>query len=216
MSSAIGRKLLKKVKYILMILVALITAFTLGSFTPNSMVISNIEDIEHRKSVVSAQKLGLLEPRFEYTDDKTFVEAVYKCIDYLNYTTMPEKRIPSGLIVAMAGIESGWGTSRFANEGNALFGVRTWSLDTVPHMKPKAIPEANFGVKKYKTKCQSVKDVVRILNSHPAYKEFRKERDRQYKGNFRNWDTLVPLIAPWSTTEEYGDIILSTIKKRGF
>jgi len=129
---------------------------------------------------------------------------------------MPEKRIPSGLIVAMAGIESGWGTSRFANEGNALFGVRTWSLDTVPHMKPKAIPDANFGVKKYKTKCQSVKDVVRILNSHPAYKEFRKERDRQYKGNFRNWDTLVPLIAPWSTTEEYGDIILSTIKKRGF
>lgn len=39
----------------------------------------------------------------------------------------------------MAGVESGWGTSRFATEGNALFGVRTWDLETVPHMKAKVI-----------------------------------------------------------------------------
>ena len=35
----------------------------------------------------------------------------------------------------MAIIESDYGRSRFATEGNALFGVRTWSLDEVPHMK---------------------------------------------------------------------------------
>ena len=35
----------------------------------------------------------------------------------------------------MAIIESAYGTSRFATEGNALFGVRTWDLDNVAHMK---------------------------------------------------------------------------------
>ena len=46
-------------------------------------------------------------------------------------------------------------------EGNALFGVRTWSKD-VPD--ETGTPNAKFGVKKYKTKCPSVADVIDILN----------------------------------------------------
>ena len=110
----------------------------------------------------------------------------------------------------MAGVESNWGVSRFATEGNALFGVRTWDL-TTPHMKPLENLDALFGVKKYSTKCDSVKDMIRILNTHPAYEEFRKERAKQLdKGN---WDyrKLLNGITAWSTNPKYIDLIWSTI-----
>ena len=54
-----------------------------------------------------------------------------KCIDYLNWTTVPDRRIARDILVAMAIVESAYGTSRFGSEGNALFGVRTWDLDNV-------------------------------------------------------------------------------------
>ena len=113
----------------------------------------------------------------------------------------------------MADVESASGTSRFAVEGNALFGVRTWDLKNVPHMKPQAIPNAVFGVKKYKNKCQSVADVIDILNRHPAYKDFRTERNKQLKDAYWNYEKLMPLLAAWSTNPEYGNIVLKRMKE---
>jgi len=117
------------------------------------------------------------------------------------------------IIIAMADVESASGTSRFAVEGNALFGVRTWDLKNVPHMKPQAIPNAVFGVKKYKNKCSSVADVIDILNRHPAYKDFRTERNKQLKDTYWNYERLIPLLAPWSTNPDYGKIILARMKE---
>ena len=113
----------------------------------------------------------------------------------------------------MAGVESGWGTSRFATQGNALFGVRTWS-EKVPQMKPLDLPKAKFGVKTYDTKCQSIKDVIDILNRHPAYKSFREERAKQSKDGKWDYNKLLQGIAPWSTNEKYVAIILETIERR--
>ena len=90
------------------------------------------------------------QPIFDYTDRSSFIQNVKSCVDYINLKE--PSNIPIQLIVGMAGIESGWGTSRFAVEGNALFGVRTWDSD-VPSMKPRDNPNAKFGVKKYLTKC---------------------------------------------------------------
>jgi uncharacterized FlgJ-related protein len=125
-----------------------------------------------------------------------------------------DERIPKGLIIAMAGIESGWGTSRFSKEGNNLFGIRTWD-PKVPQLKPLDLPDARFGVRTYPTKCQSVKDAIDILNRHPAYADFRKERAKQSDW-VESWDykLLVPHIAPWSTNEKYSAIILDTINAR--
>lgn len=210
-TSNIKRKLI----FYASLLVVIIGAYLYGTFNPNWYVQEEIRTEEHMFSVQTAQALGLQEPEFQYTDEESFIQAVNRCVDFLNYTTMPEDRIPSGLIIAMAGIESGWGTSRFAIEGNALFGLRTWDPKT-PQIKPLDLPNARFGVKKYKTKCDSVRDAIRTLNTHRAYEDFRKERDRQYHDIDRDYDKLVPLIAPWSTNEQYGDIILSTIKNRNF
>ena len=111
----------------------------------------------------------------------------------------------------MAGIESGWGTSRFATEGNAIFGVRTWSLKTVPHMKALGNPDAPWGVKKYTTKCQSVKDMIRILNNHPAYEEFRIEREHQIDKGKWDYRALMVRMSAWSTNPDYAEIILQAI-----
>tara|TARA_X000000950_G_scaffold50192_1_gene59065 strand:+ start:1480 stop:2151 length:672 start_codon:yes stop_codon:yes gene_type:complete len=210
----------KKVKItfykVLASVVIITSAFGFGTFKPNHFVVEKIETRVEVKLIKQAIDLGLHTPNFVYSDDETFIAAVNKCVAYLNYTTDPAQRIPTAIIIAMAGIESAWGNSRFATEGNALFGVRTWSLDKVPHMKAKGNPNASWGVKKYENKCNSIKDMIAIINRHPAYKEFRIERDRQRLDNNKIWNynKLMPLLSAWSTNEKYANIILRTIKER--
>ena len=186
-------------------------AYGFGTFKPNPWVVKSIQQEEDKKMVQLAKEFGLHEPDFVFTNNAEFVTSMNKCIDYLNWTTASDQRVPRDIIVAMAIVESAYGTSRFATEGNALFGVRTWSKD-VPQMKPLAIPNAKFGVKKYKTKCQSVADVIDILNRHPAYEEFRTERTKQAKAGTINYAKLVNGLKAWSTNEMYSQIILAKIK----
>ena len=117
---------------ILLVTIIIGGSFVSGTFYPNSWTVEKIEDEIHKKELNQVQMLGLTEPEFEYNDKATFLKATKKCVEYLNYTTDRMSRVPTSIVMAMAGIESGWGTSRFATEGNALFGVRTWSLKTLP------------------------------------------------------------------------------------
>ena len=195
---------------VVLITIVIASAFLVGTFYPNKWTTLNIQKDFHKKEVKEVMYLGLVQPEFEYTDKASFITATGKCIDYLNFTTDRLNRVPTSMIIAMAGVESGWGTSRFANEGNALFGVRTWD-ETVPQIKPLDLPNADFGVKKYKTKCDSVKDMVRILNSHPAYEKFREEREKQIDAGKWEYKALLNGITAWSTNPKYKDIIWSAI-----
>ena len=186
-------------------------AWVAGTFNPNDYTVQQIEDEFHKKEMKIIEELGLKEPEFEFTDKVSFINATSTCVSYLNWTTDKDKRVPISIIIAMAGIESAWGTSRFATEGNALFGVRTWSLDTVPHMKALGNPDASWGVKKYKTKCESIKDMVRILNTHPAYEKFREARTKQLEDGKWNYRSLLSGMTAWSTNPDYQEIILQTI-----
>ncbi len=187
------------------------SAFIGGTFYPNPWTVEKLEDQFHKKELSEVHLLGLEEPEFEYVDKQTFVESTRKCVQYLNYTTDRLSRVPTSIIIAMAGVESGWGTSRFAKEGNALFGVRTWDLKNVEHMKAKGNMDAPWGVKKYLTKCKSVKDMIAILNRHPAYKEFREEREKQIDTGKWDYRALMVRMSAWSTNPEYADIILQAI-----
>ena len=193
--------------------VVLFITFTLGTFKPNKYIVNNIKLAQEQATIEKLKKFGLHAPSFKFKNQKEFVANVQNCVNYLNLTTEVNKRIPDKIIIAMADVESASGTSRFAVEGNALFGVRTWDLKNVPHMKPQAIPNAVFGVKKYENKCSSVADVIDILNRHPAYKDFRTERNKQLKDTYWNYEKLIPLLAPWSTNPEYGKIILARMKE---
>ena len=186
-------------------------AWIAGTFNPNDYTVQKIEDEFHKKEMRIIEELGLKEPEFEFSDKVSFINATSTCVSYLNWTTDKDKRVPISIIIAMAGIESAWGKSRFATEGNALFGVRTWSLDTVPHMKALGNPNASWGVKKYKTKCESIKDMIKILNTHPAYEKFREARATQLEDGKWNYRSLLSGMTAWSTNPDYQKIILQTI-----
>ncbi len=82
--------------------------------------------------------------------------------------------IPVSLAIAQAAKETGWGTSRFAQEGNALFGQWTWSGEG---LKPKEAEEGKgHKVMKFNVLQASVRAYQRNLNTHSSYKEFRKAR----------------------------------------
>ena len=83
-------------------------------------------------------------------------------------------KIPISMILAQSIIESGWGSSRFAQEGNALFGEWTWKTNV--GIKPKGNMDANFAVKNFKNLLESLNSYILNLNSHPAYFEMRRYR----------------------------------------
>ena len=184
-----------------------------GTSNPNKQTVEKLEETFHKKDLEQILELGLVQPEFMFNNANSFVDATGKCVEYLNFTTDRHSRVPTSIIIAMAGIESAWGTSRFSVEGNNLFGVRTWDLES-DHMKPKDVPDAKFGLKKYATKCDSVKDMIRILNTHTAYTEFRVERKIQLKKGTWDYNKLLSLLDAWSTNPDYAKIILRTIKER--
>jgi len=189
------------------------SSYVYGTFHPNVFVKSKIVHSVEADIVETAHSFGLHEPEFKYNNEETFVSAVKNCIDYINFKTEPSRRIPSAIIIGMAGIESAWGTSRFAVDGNNLFGIRTWNDDT-PQLKPLDNPKADFGVRIFKTKCSSVQEMIRLVNEHPAYKEFRKEREKQYTNGDWNYLILLEKLDAWSTNPKYADIVFEAIISR--
>ena len=84
--------------------------------------------------------------------------------------------IPVSIAIAQAANESGWGTSRFALEGNALFGQWTWSKKGIsPKNKD---PDQNHKILQFQILKASVRAYKNNLNTHNAYKEFRETRAR--------------------------------------
>ena len=82
--------------------------------------------------------------------------------------------VPTSMAIAQAAKETGWGTSRFAQEGNALFGQWTWSGEGI---KPsEADDDTTHKVMKFKVLQASVKAYQRNLNTHSSYKNFRSAR----------------------------------------
>ncbi len=88
-------------------------------------------------------------------------------------------QIPVSMMLAQAIIESGWGSSRFAQKGNALFGEWTWNNNK--GIKPKGSLGRNFAVKSFKNISDSLNSYILNLNSHSAYKEMRNYRALMYK-----------------------------------
>jgi len=84
--------------------------------------------------------------------------------------------IPPSLAMAQAVEESGWGRSRFAQEGNAMFGQYTWSDDGIIPMG-RASGDGHR-IRSFDSLLQSVASYALNLNCHTAYGEFRAERAR--------------------------------------
>ncbi|MBK20572.1 MAG: hypothetical protein CMM52_17210 [Rhodospirillaceae bacterium] len=130
---------------------------------------SQLKAIQRKQQ--SGQAISIEDQRYlekvaeEYGLEKPLVADLLKRVDI----------IPPSLALAQSAEESGWGTSRFAREGNALFGQRTWRSTT------GIIPKKREDGKKFKVRVfdhllDGVKAYARNLNGHPYYKNFRNLR----------------------------------------
>ena len=84
--------------------------------------------------------------------------------------------VPISLAIAQAAIESGWGTSRFAKEGNAYFGQKIIGIK-VNGIRPNDSENPLIKVRIFENLNDSVKAYLNNLNTHFAYKNFRKSRN---------------------------------------
>ncbi|MEM7223485.1 MAG: glucosaminidase domain-containing protein [Pseudomonadota bacterium] len=87
--------------------------------------------------------------------------------------------IPPSLALAQSIEESGWGTSRFARNGNALYGQRTWSPSIIGLVPDKRASKEKHRVRSYMNLMGGVRAYMHNLNSHPAYEDFRRKRAAQ-------------------------------------
>ena len=119
--------------------------------------------------------------------------------------------IPVSLAIAQAAKETGWGSSRFAQEGNALFGQWTWSGEGI---KPLDLEkDKKHKVAKFKILKASVRAYQRNLNTHSSYKEFRIERAIQRDNDEKlNSLKLVNYLEKYAETgKEYTEVLKKII-----
>ena len=181
----------------------LFSVFFVGTFFPNDVVKEKIrqETIKYIKSIGS-----FYEPKVETSSNDKFIQSMKKCINYINLDLPKDQQIPTILIIAQSIVESDYGTSRFAKEGNALFGVRVWSKNGILPLKQHE--DINWRIKTYHSKCASTRDYINILNNNHHYSEFRNVRQRT-----KNPIKLAETLEKYSTSQDYRIELIRMINK---
>jgi len=195
--------MITKITLIKYLIVALV-AFVLGTFFPNPAAKRKVQV----DTINWATKLGFGIPRFEYSNNKEFISSLTNCINYLNFNIPRRQRVNTELIIAQAIVESNYGTSRFAREGHNLFGIRVWSKEgMLPHKQPDTI---EWRVRVFKSKCESVRYYIEILNTKRVYAEFRKIREITLN---KDPILMAKALDNFSTNKEYEKHVIEVIVK---
>jgi uncharacterized FlgJ-related protein len=176
--------------------------FVLGTFFPNSSTKEKIRN----STIEEIKKIGFFEPKVENMSSERFIISMKKCIAFHNLDIAKEEQIPTPLIIAQAIVESNFATSRFAREGNNLFGIRVWSKNGILPLKQD--PSINWRVKTFNTKCNSVKFYINLLNTNHHYQEFRIVRKRT-----KDPMILADTLDNFSTSKEYANHVKQILTK---
>ena len=193
-------------------IVLLIVVFVAGTFYPNYLKVRDIEYNLETKYINEAKQIALFEPEFNYETNEQFISTIKNCINFINLGLHKYERIPTELIIAQAVLESNYGKSRFAKQGNNLFGIRTWNLKE-KHIKPFDTNDQTFGIKVFNSKCSCVRYYIKILNNSSAFKEFRKMRKKMLDNNYVNVLSLTQYISKFATDKDYVKKVQRTIKE---
>tara|TARA_Y100000590_G_scaffold325306_1_gene369045 strand:- start:922 stop:2115 length:1194 start_codon:yes stop_codon:yes gene_type:complete len=121
--------------------------------------------------------------------------------------------VPVSIALAQAANESGWGTSRFALEGNALFGQWTWSKKGI--LPKNQDPNKTHKILQFQILKASVRAYKNNLNTHNAYQEFREARARlREQGGKINGLELTKYLKNYASIGvKYVEILDSIIQK---
>ncbi len=145
-----------------------------------------LKDIISRKITTDEEKQWLRQKFLEYKVKKSNVEELKTRMDI----------IPASIALAQAAKESGWGTSRFALEGNAIFGQWTWNgVGIEPLLKDKS---KSHKILRFPILRASVKAYKNNLNTHKGYVKFREKRK-----NLRDKNKKINGLKLTKTLENY-------------
>ena len=123
-----------------------------------------LKNITSKKITTDLEKQWLRQKFLEYKVKKGNIEDLKTRMDI----------IPTSIALAQAAKESGWGTSRFALEGNAIFGQWTWNGQGIePLLKDKS---KSHKILRFPILRASVKAYKNNLNTHKSYIKFREKR----------------------------------------
>ena len=160
-----------------------------------------LNKITARKITTDDEKQWLRQKFLEYKVKKGSIEELKNRMDM----------IPVSLALAQAAKESGWGTSRFALEGNAIFGQWTWTGKGIePLLRDKS---KNHKILRFPILRASVKSYKKNLNTHKSYKEFRaKRRDMRERNKKISGLELTKTLDNYAQTgDEYTKILKQII-----
>jgi len=151
-----------------------------------------------------------VEPAFKATTEKEFIDSVNKCVDHLERNIPYDQRINRKLIVTKAALESNYGRSRFAIEGNNLLGIRQF-YNLEAGMLPNGVKvTANWRVARFDSKCDSIKYYINLLNTNHHYEEFRKERTFQMNNNLNLPTRYFIKLEKYATNPLYSELLMKT------
>lgn len=130
---------------------------------------ARIKDLTREGAAISAEDATWLAGRYDtYRVEPGDVATLLRRVD----------AIPPSLALAQAAIESGWGTSRFAQEGNALFGQWVWGEDADGIVPAARKDGMTHKIRAFETPLQAVAAYIKNLNTHRAYGDLRAIRAR--------------------------------------
>ena len=137
--------------------------------------------------------------------------------DTLDALLIKVDEIPVSLALAQAVIESGWGTSRFAYEGNALFGQYVWGTTNHGIIPNDRKTNAKYKIKSFNTLSESVASYMKNLNTNFHYNEFRINRFVLRSNNITLKGTyLAEFLFNYSIEDNYTDKIKNIIEINDF
>lgn len=119
--------------------------------------------------------------------------------------------VPPSLALAQAASESGWGTSRFADQGNSLFGMWTWGGKGITPEQQRTAEHGDHKVAAYDTVQESVDAYILNMNTHAAYRDLRIKRAELRRANMKV--TGMALAETLIKYSERGQVYVDEIKK---
>ncbi len=162
-----------------------------------------LKRIMNKKMTNEKEKSWLRQKLKEYKVKKGNIKELEKRMDI----------IPISIAIAQAAKESGWGTSRFALEGNAIFGQWTWSGSGIAPLDRSK--EKTHKILKFPILRASVKAYKNNLNTHKGYKKFREKRFqlRDKNKSIQGIKLIHSLDNYAETGEEYTKILAQIIEQ---
>ena len=176
---------------------------------------------ENNKLVSLNKKIKLIKSNFDRISRKESAW-IYKLMDEYKADTIDSllikvDKIPVSLALAQAVIESGWGTSRFAYEGNALFGQYVWGATDDGMIPNDRETDEIYKVKSLNNLSDSVKSYMKNLNTNFHYNEFRINRYVLRSNNISlNGTYLADYLGNYSIEDDYIDKIKNIIEINDF